>query len=254
MTDDRILLIHSNWAGGPNVRRLFPAMTAVDERLEAFLPVDHWTWPFHEGRKVDDPVAWLDQQVAQLATSQHHIVDLGGSASERLFSRLHEKGRVPRSFILAGFYGRPATLRAAGLPDAAAFQEVAMQVTSNPQQIVGVVTQGADEATREAIVRALQADVDYASMRKLMDWARELSALRDLPTLDCPALYLELPVGVPQYDVAALLRGYLPNLRTDSLELYGSNLHEADGGHEVADKVLPFIKEVIAEREANAQT
>jgi hypothetical protein len=107
--------------------------------------------------------------------------------------------------------------------------------------------------SREAIVEALQADVDYISFRNLLDHARELSAIRDVPSLDCPALYLELPVAVPQYDVVTLLRGYLPNLRTDKLETYGSHLHEEAGGHEVADKVIPFIKEVIAEREASAQ-
>ncbi|HET9200378.1 MAG TPA: hypothetical protein VFO84_05310 [Dehalococcoidia bacterium] len=35
---------------------------------------------------------------------------------------------------------------------------------------------------------------------------------------------------------------------SDALEDFGIHIHEEAGGHELADKVIPFIEEVIAER------
>jgi hypothetical protein len=39
-----------------------------------------------------------------------------------------------------------------------------------------------------------------------------------------------------------------------SLTMWGARLHEEAGGHELANKVIPFIQEVIAQREATAHT
>ena len=249
--DDRIFLVRSIWCGGAHVYNRWPAVRAQGERLRSFLPVDEFVWPFHHGESADDPVEATLERMASAITPNHHVVDDGGTGGEGLLLALTRSGVQPRSLVYNGFFAQSATLRSAGFPDAATAISVAWQVVSNPNQVAGVCMQDAAEEDRKAMSLAMQQDVNQADLVKYVEGIGLLHPYENVSRLRCPSLYLELPVAVPGTEQnEAILSHYLADLRVEPLLLYGLRLHEEAGGHEVADKVIPFIKEVIAAREA----
>jgi hypothetical protein len=65
-----------------------------------------------------------------------------------------------------------------------------------------------------------------------------------------PTLYLSLSVLPAGSEIFAILRRYAPEaVDGGPLNEWGMRLHEEAGGHELADKVIPFIQGVIAARE-----
>jgi hypothetical protein len=74
--------------------------------------------------------------------------------------------------------------------------------------------------------------------------------------LGIPVLYLETPMPFPSPPELRLqiFRSMAPDLRHEVLNEWPLRMQEEAGGEELAGKVIPFIQEVIAEREAKGQT
>jgi hypothetical protein len=248
--EDRLFLIHSNWAGRPEVFTRWPAVRAMRERLLSLLPADEFEWPFHGGESCEDPVEEVIERFESSIKPYHHVFDDGGSGAEAILLALTRSGVVPRSVVFNGFFALPATLRSAGFAEDATAIEVGWAVVTNPHQITGVIMQDADESERNKMAQLLDEDVDRVCLTSFINGLGRKRPFENVQPIDCPALYLDLAVAVPgaghNEDV---LRRYLPRLQVDSLSLYGLRLQEEAGGHEVADKAIPFMEGIIKGRE-----
>jgi hypothetical protein len=69
--------------------------------------------------------------------------------------------------------------------------------------------------------------------------------------LDIPVLFLTSSATLThgKEERFEVFRRYAPGARHKELKEWGARLHEEAGGHELADKVIPFIQEVIAQRQ-----
>lgn len=244
--DDRILLIDVGWIS-PAARRHFPGVLVVYERLGAFLPTDEFAWPFHRPETTNR--AWEDtlQRFQQSVTPQHHVVDMRGWGGETFLLAIARAGVTPRSVVLAGFYPRVRALREAGWSEAAAGAAAYYRMATNPGQILGSVT-NIGELERAAISEELQRDVDFRGVHDY-HMGPPQEDLSQIGPLNCPALYLSLPGYQPAREHhAELLRQYLPQLEVGSLQIHGLDLKDEAGGHELADKVIPFLQKSIVRR------
>jgi hypothetical protein len=68
--------------GGPAHGRL-PAVAALRASLERDLPVDDFDWPFWQARPMSRPLGEATDALASAIKPEHHVIDVGGGASER---------------------------------------------------------------------------------------------------------------------------------------------------------------------------
>jgi hypothetical protein len=250
--DDRILAVPLTVAPDPAVFEKWPALKALLSRLREFLPVDFVIQPTLKGQKASGRgnVALVKALVAQVRP-EHHV--LAFSCSELLLVALLQ--RPVRSLIASGFFPSPRAMAAHEDESLAAGLAAIMPIISNPGQFVRIVMSGADEELINRTTREIEATVDKDLLQRIWYGTEPPISVPSGRTLDFPALYLTLPVLTPGRDeVFDYFRRHVPNTKLDQLHEWGFHLHEEKGGHELANKVIPFIQEVIAQREAAGQT
>jgi hypothetical protein len=253
--DDRILLVPVFFASAPRVFEKWPAVRVLLARLRGFLPVDIHLWPSAEGSPRTGASEGFDAILARLRGSikpNHHVVDLG-TGGEFLLTVL---ARQPaRSLVVAGYQPMPATVELTGdstLANAMRFIGQARRTNlgerTNPEPLVRMTMQGLDEKQIAEVVRDIEEHVDL-SRGPGSELMTGTSLLTD-EVVDLPALHLLLPVPLPGIErTFEFFKKHVPRARTEPLEVWPLRVHEEEGGHELADKVIPFIQSVIAERE-----
>ncbi|MEX2237710.1 MAG: hypothetical protein WEB00_09270 [Dehalococcoidia bacterium] len=248
MGDDRVLLIPSEALPDPALMERYAAPRALLRRLRAFLPVDFAVFPTLRGNQ-EAAASWTSWEDVNGFTRaavepQHHTVDLTG-----VIFNLEAVGGA-RSHTLVGFGINPGTLAARGYPLLATASEAIGKLLMNPSQLITVLLQGAEEETIQVAIREAEAAVDRGvidRLAQLVPTDQDLSSVR----LDIPTLYLELPLPFPGPEARLeILQSMVGDLTQDVLAEWPLHLHEEQGGHELADKLIPFITKVIAEREA----
>jgi hypothetical protein len=254
--DDRILLIPTTFAPDPAVFEKWAAPRALMQRLRAFLPVDVFLWPTLMGQPAEgSSTECVDRAIRRQLRNEHHLVNVS-MRQEPLLTVLAE--RPARSHAAAGYF--PFVQSVTGKVDSllATSIEAIRAVTLNVAQLVPQMMQGAGEAEIEKAVSEVEATRNSGFLTRWVEESLvEHRAGRSkpvTPSSHTPTLYLSLPVAIPGGErIVEIFRSYVPNARVDELHEWGLHLHEEAGGHELADKVIPFIEEVIAAREASAQ-
>lgn len=246
--EDRILLIPAGFAPEPEAMVDLAAFRALLRRLEEFLPLDIFRFPWLKGEEPcePDPVA-LAERMAQAIRPEHHVVDIGTGA-EILLTALSQ--RPARSLVVAGFLSSEATLRGCGEPSVAASVAAISALSLNPTQIVPLVMAGADDALVQGVMRKVEASVNKdlfaASIRRFND-IDYTGTLR----LTLPTLYLNIAFPLAGADTLfEVFRAHVPGAASETLHEWPMRLQEEGAGHELADKVIPFIEGVINARRA----
>ncbi|HEX5914931.1 MAG TPA: hypothetical protein VFY54_17570 [Rubrobacter sp.] len=254
MGDDRILVIPPLWAPDWRTSRPGGAVATLLSELEAFLPLDIFEQPTLKGaRHKAHDVAGLIEAMKSDIRPMHHVVEVGGGPGEPVLVAVAES--EARSVVICGFYPSPRTLARRGDQELAqAVHAMYLTLVNNPGQALSIVMQDADDSIREAALQRIEETVDRQALRRLgEDLANAQFSAEGQVTV--PALYLGLSHFIPansgQID---LFREYAPGARYDELGKWGPFGHLEAAGYEFAGKVIPFIKEVIAEREATRQT
>jgi hypothetical protein len=121
-----------------------------------------------------------------------------------------------------------------------------------PGQAFPVLMEGADPRQVHSIVSALEGVMDRQAHIEVTADFIETDFLGKA-RVDVPILCLEPATNVPSAP-PDLLRYLASDVREGRLQEWGTRLQDEEGGHELADKLIPFIQQVIAEREAKAQT
>jgi hypothetical protein len=218
---------------------------ALLERLRTFLPVDHFRWPSLPGEPCEgDPQDCLVEAFQAQLQPVHH--DLCFVASELILLALSRN--TPRSLTTTAFIPSPATVVD---DDVLATALTAQNVISRKlSQVVPLIMQGANEAEVERVTADLRRTSNYDFVARLRDAFVTHPRAPERP-LEVPVLYLSpaLQVNPGEEPIFTLFRSFVPEARHGSLTEWGLRIHEEDGGHELADKVIPFIQGVIAARE-----
>jgi hypothetical protein len=243
--DDRILLVPPDWTPDPAVYCRWPMVHACLEKLQSFLPVDHFRWPSLPGEPCEgDPQECVIQAFGSQLRRDHHVLCF--VANEVVLSALV---RNPvRSLTTATFIPSPAT--AAGRDDTLAAALTAQNVISRKlSQIVPMIMQGADVAEVDRVIADLRRTTNYDFVARLRDAVVNKPRAPD-PLSDLPTLYLSPALGINpgEEPIFAIFRSFVPGARHDFLTEWGLRLHEEAGGQELADKVIPFIQKVIVGR------
>ena len=247
--DDRILLVPASVAPDPAVFARWPAMHALTEDLASFLPIDTLLYPSLRGQPRDGRTAidWMTNALRRQIRPGHHVLAL--ICTELILGVLAE-GRG-QSLITTLFAPSAATASSRGDETLAGAMSAMAQLMASPSQFVATIMGGASE---EVLARTAE-EVERTLDQQVLEMTRTESfgALEppSIKKISIPALYLTLPALVPGRDeVFSYFRSLVPDSRLDSLEHFGLRLHEEAGGHELADKVIPFIQEVIAARKS----
>jgi hypothetical protein len=237
------------WAPDWRTYRPGGAVATLLSELEAFLPLDVFEQPTLKGsRRHADDVAGFIAVLRSDIKPGHHVVEVGGGPGEPVL--LAVAGSPARSVTICGLYPTPKSLARRGDQELAqAVEAMYMTLVNNPGQALSVVMQDADDSTREAALRRIEETVDRAALRRLGE-SLATAQLSIEQQVTVPALYLGLSHRIPansgQIDI---FREYAPGARYDELEMWGPFGHLEAAGYELAGKVIPFIQEVIAERE-----
>jgi hypothetical protein len=248
--DDRILIVPAMWAPGMETVERWPAVRALLSELRAFLPVDLYQWASLRG--VDREGSWrasADHFAASIR-SCHHILVLDSGGAESLLWAIARAPEQARSLIMVGFLASPEKLEATGQHSLAGAMAVNRQVAvTNAPQILRLLMQGADEQYLSEQIKMVERDVDPAKLAALMTPGDPGSQSQF--TLTQPSLHLQMALTIAGAEESAeIYRTLVPGTRTDRLESWPLKLHEEESGKELAGKVVPFLKEVIAERSA----
>jgi hypothetical protein len=247
--DDRILLIPFFLTPDPAVFERWPAVGALLRKLRAFLPVDIFLWPSLKGQEVAGSGVEIVRNAwrRQLQSEHHVLVSLGGS--DILLEALAE--RPVRSLVVGGGY-MPTPKRAAVIAGSAtaAYAQAMMEILRNDSEAFHLAMSGAEEADIQRAMEEAERNRDREVYLAVQDGllAHEPGPIT---TLEIPALFLSTAWPTGSFEI---FRCYIPTARYDELKEWGPRLHEEAGGYELADKVIPFIQEVIAQREAAGQT
>jgi hypothetical protein len=255
MSDDRILFLPPIWAPDPDVIGNWPAFQALLQRLSGTWPVDFVRWPTLRGEAVEG-TGWeaAANALRRSLRPEHHVVGYAFGALQILIA-LAEK--PPRSLIHSFLRVTPGTLEAAGYEAAAVTQRARLAIVTTPAQALAGAMRGARPETIRAAAAALEATLDRSILLQLMnDPVQDRDIRGSFRPLDIPALCLlqrtrhSDSVGEINLEFG---RAFLPSVQVDFVrETYG--WHRREPGEEFADKAIPFIQEVIAQREAASQT
>jgi hypothetical protein len=242
--DDRILFLPLPWTPDPAVYEKWPASRALLSRLRSFLPVDTVIWPTLKGQEVvGDTQDCMANALRARLRPEHHVLSV--VSSNWLLEVLGETRA--RSLVASGFFPSPSVMAARGDTTLASAMLGTLSVFLNPTQFMRVVMTGADDFVIEQAARDVRLTFDRDLLERI--WADPRTNDRPPRTLSIPTLYLTLPVRTPGADeVFAYFRSVVPGARHDELHEWGFHLQEETGGHELADKVIAFIEEVIAAR------
>ena len=173
----------------------------------------------------------------------HHVLCFVGS--EVILLALSRK--PIRSLTTTAFIPSPATVVG---DDVLATALTAQNVISRKlSQVVPLIMQGATEGEVESVIADLRRTSNYDFVAGLRDDFVSKPRAPERP-LDIPALYLSPAVQVNpgEEPIFAIFRSFVPRAQRGVLTEWGLRIQEEDGGHELADKVIPFIEEVIATR------
>ncbi|HEX5915825.1 MAG TPA: hypothetical protein VFY54_22200 [Rubrobacter sp.] len=251
------MLVPVSFAPDPAMFDVWAAPRALLQRLRAFLPVDTFLWPTLKGQPADgSPSECVDQAIRRQLREEHHIVNVS-TAQEPFLTLLGD--RPARSHTAAGYFPFPPSVTGKVDSLLATALEAIRTMAPHPAQFLPQLMQGAEETEIKNAVSKVEGTLNSGF---LAGWVQEALAeqqsgiLKTIkPSSRTPTLYLSLPVALPGGErIVEIFRSYVPNARVDELHEWGLHLHEEAGGHELADKVIPFIQNVIADREANPQT
>jgi hypothetical protein len=161
-----------------------------------------------------------------------------------------------RSHTSAGFLLNAGTFAAWGEPSLATTTDAISSLMGNPAQLLRAIMQGGDEGVVDAAIERAEATLDRGALARLGEMLPRDLDLSKRVRLGIPVLYLETPMPFPSPPGLRLeiFRSMATNLRHDVLKEWPLRMQEEAGGYELADKVIPFIETVIAEREAKGQT
>jgi hypothetical protein len=116
------------------------------------------------------------------------------------------------------------------------------------------IMRGANEADVKAAIGEVGRSLERPLLR---DVVTDLLGREPRPVriLNIPVLYLISPAApnVGKEERWEVFRRYVPTARYLELNEFGG-LHEEAGGLELADRVIPFIQEAVAQREGSRQT
>jgi hypothetical protein len=222
------------------------SVRALWTRLRGVLPLDLFLWPGLKGQKSIGSGAERGVNAFRLQVRPvHHVIDsaaLGG----RLFL-LAGGAHLARSFTAVGFAEPAEVLEARGKSALANLARLRQEtIAAGAGQILRAIMAGADEAFVQRAIREVNETLDRTVMNEL---SAELNPI-DYGILKIPCLYLEMtqpPWGTVEF--FEIFRQYAPDARRDHISEWGIRMQEEAGGHELADKVIPFIQEVIAQRD-----
>lgn len=250
MSDDRILLVPAGFAPGLETMDILPTFRALRRRLAEFMPVDVYRFPWLHGEEAcEGSPEGVASRIAEGIRAEHHVLDLGTGAEILLLALTR---RPSRSLVVAGFFSSEATVRGAGQPSVAAAVAAMSALSVNPAQIMPLVMAGADEDLVQRVLASVDASINKALFAEVIRRFHETDfngALR----LTIPALCLEIAFPVPGADrLLDVFRDHVPGAASDVLHEWPMRLHEEAAGHELADKVIPFIEGVIARAESPA--
>ena len=242
------MLIQPAFSPDPEFFQLWPAFRILRERLQEHWPVDFVRWPTLKGEKaVGGPWECQVNALNDQITPQHHVVDLGTGGTPLLIAMTREPGR---SLVCAGNWPSPATIAARGHADQANALGALFSIGSNPGQIIPAIMQGADSQTLERSINTALESCDRSVLEFM--WGKEYQEtdMTGQAAVAIPSLYIAIPVQIagPE-DLFDVFQSFAPDARRDEVLEWGIHVHEEAGGHELADKVIPFIQEVIAARE-----
>jgi hypothetical protein len=218
------------------------------KRLRASYPVDVFRWPSLKGEKRVGS-GWEPAVNAFRAQtrSEHHFVDVAGAGGVPFL--IAGGAEIARSFTTVSWGESVAVLEREGHRGIADFVRLNYQlIGSGAGQIVPLVMQGADEQTIARAIREVDETIDRS-------WVVEaMAAEDDMPpipvgVLTVPSIYLEPTPPLTIEGLFEVFHRYAPAARHERLKEWGLRIHEEAGGHELADKVIPFIQQVIAARE-----
>jgi hypothetical protein len=243
--DDRLLFVPPVWCPDAAVFERWASVRTFMRTLRRIMPVDILRLPTlrgmpREGKGVE---CTLNAIRAQLRP-EHHIVDAGGTAGEALLLVLSTSSA--QSLTLCGFYPHPRHPEFDEDPGAATiYHTIVSLMVSGPAQMVPIVMNGAAEWEIAEAVARVDRTLDREVLQEIQ-WPSPMSCA----IVETPTLLLSLPAPVPMSDAAfAVLSRIAPNARHDTLNVWGTRVHEGDGGDELAGKVIAFIDRVITRRD-----
>ena len=249
METDRILLIPAIWAPDPLAVKKWPGVQALIERLRACLPLDIFAWPTLRGEPHQEgAMAGVRDAFRRQVRPVHHVVDL--SALPELFFWAMG-GPSVRSHVVAGFLPTHAISHEAADPGLITALNAVRQILMRPTQIVPVTMQGAAEADIEGAIAEITPTFDSGFLDRIYEEDSAMAAVSITPSR-VPTLYLFQAFGLPgEEDFFEIFRRYAPNAEEDAggFRDWPIHLHQQASGHELADKAIPFIQRVIAERQ-----
>jgi hypothetical protein len=245
--DDRLLLVPPIWAPDPEVVGSWPAIRTFTDRLRDFLPVDFLRHPTLKGEERTGR-GWkiVLGGYARAMTREHHVVILAAADEVALNAMA---AQPPQSLSVFSFFPSPMTLAAIGQHELATVMELSFEGGKHPAQAIRAFMQGADDLFIRETVSSLMPTLDSAVLAEVIDDAQRTD-FRPIGPIEIPALYIVRVSSLDARVFFELFQSYVPLARYDECQVWGTSLHEEAGGHELADKVIPFIEEVIAARGA----
>jgi hypothetical protein len=248
--DDRILFLPPFFAPDPDVLEGWPAFDVLLQRLRERWPVDLLRWPTLLGEKVEG-TGWaaLSNALFRELRPEHHLVNWGATPA---IDWLLLAGMPVRSLITSDFQPDPGALDALDRQAEATAILARIAIAATPAQIIPGCMVGAKPEFVSAAVEAVEATLDRALVFQLVN-DRQYTDRRGRRHFDAPALYLSHREPPKADSWLVLFRSAVPDTRVEYVrEAYG--WHKRENGEEFADKAIPFIEEVIAQRETAGQT
>ena len=243
--DDRILLVPFGLTPDPRSYETWASPRILLTMLKGFLPVDIFRWPHLKSEK---PIGYGWEAMAEAFRAQirpeHHIVDVG-TGNPILLQAAATIGA--RSLITVGFLETVPTLEARG--DTAMANVMRLQYDlseAGAAQVIPLLMQGADEDYLAAAIREVNESIDQTRKNQSPRVSETQGSPIEAGILEIPSLFLDPPLYLD--GTFELFKHYAPAARRDTLKGWGTRVHEEDGGRELANKVIPFIQEVIAAR------
>jgi hypothetical protein len=247
--DDRILFAPWPWAPTPEVVGRWPAVRVLLQRLREKWPLDLVRWPTIKGETDDseDARETMRHVLSAALRAEHHIVANGmGDYWLEVLAR-----NPPQSVTATTLVASPGTLLASGGSLAeSSVRVLRMEMSRRPGALLPALFQGAEPGLVESLVHQVEETTDQLLVSRLI--AESLEDMDDHSgrwVIDVPALYLAPAALLPGHEpMERAFKTFFPRTAVSELALWGLKMQEEDAGDEFADKVIPFIQKVIAER------